>query len=376
MEELAEIVYQPAVARLLSRALSSGKIHSAYLFTGPEGSGKWNTAVSFAASIISRRWKTPIEQEACARKVQRLIHPDLHIVFPMPSPKNDDENMELVCFFRQSKSDDPFAPVEYGRTVNILMDNVRQTRSNLYRTPVEGGDRVALFYQIERMPDTSFDILLKTIEEPPADTTLLLLTDNIRRLPATILSRCQKVRFARVADSFLEQYLVQSRKTGVEDAKVFAQISGGSFTEAYRLSQSDITGQRRKAIDLLDCFTRGNRAESVTKLLSTGDWRNRDEALSFIRLWQSYLRDSLVLSHGLPETSLLNADSRDQVYEMSRRFPDPGAIETCLIGLLEVQKFFYRNISPKLALTRAAWTIADCAGQTRRKASSSLRPSF
>lgn len=353
------IPYQPIASRLLRNALNRGQLHSAYLFSGSEGYGKWNAAVHLAAEVLSLHRETELERQACINRALKLVHPDLHLLFPMPAPKNKTEESELPQYFRQAKVDDPFAPVEYGKAANILVDNVRALKRSLYSTPNEEGYRAVIFQQVERMPETSFDILLKTIEEPPPLTVLILLTDNVRRLPATVASRCQKVRFVPVADSFIEKYLREVKGLPQDEARHFTKISGGSFSEAYRLSQSDISERRELAISLLQVFSTGNKEKSFTDLIESVDMRNRDEALGMVKLWQGFMRDVLVVLEKLPETFLLNSDYKKELETISPHFTSRVSVYKAMAELLETQKLFFRNVPPRLALTQLAWRIND-----------------
>jgi DNA polymerase-3 subunit delta' len=355
------IPYQPTVSRLLTNALKSGRLHSAYMFSGIEGYGKWDAAVTFAAEILSMHWNTESEKRVAARKVHKLIHPDLHLLFPMPSPKNKNEADDLPQFFRQSKVDEPFAPVEYGRVVNILIEKVKELKRALSITPSEGGYRVGIIQQVERAPSTSFDILLKTIEEPPPMTVLILLTDNIRRLPATVVSRCQKVRFVPVASSHIEQYLTGRKGLSQEDAKRYARLSAGSFSEAYRLSQSEISERREIAISLLSVIATGPKSASFEALNEAIDMQNRDEVFAMIKLWQGFLRDILILCEGLPDCYLFNGDYKNDLDRIASHYTDHDAICNSMVGLLETQKLFYRNVPPRLALTELAWQLNELA---------------
>jgi DNA polymerase-3 subunit delta' len=279
----------------------------------------------------------------------------------MPSPKNKSEESELPQYFRQTKADDPFSPVEYGKVTNILIDSVRQFKSAIFRTPSEGGYRVGVFQQVERMPETSFDILLKTIEEPPPLTILILLTDNIRRLPATVRSRCQKVRFVPVAEEHVVRYLTDKKQLSTDEAKSFARLSGGSFSEAYRLSQSDISERREVAISLLGIIATGSMSDGFAAVNEAIDMRNRDEIFATIKLWQGFLRDVLVLKQGLSDEYLMNGDYKDDLAKIEASFSDHKAVDRSITEMLETQKLFYRNVPPRPALTRLAWRLNEVA---------------
>jgi len=357
MHHSLEIQYQPTVERLLKRTLETEKIPSAYLFAGSEGTGKWDSAVRFAAEILASTNAEEPDMAIARNKTRKLIHPDLHLLFPMPSPRNKTEETELPEHFRRSKAEDPFSPVEYGRAANILVDNVRALKRSLYSTSAEGGWKVAIFNQVERMPETSFDILLKTIEEPPSMTLLILLTDNIRRLPKTVLSRCQRVRFRPMPDDFVAQYLTGRHKIPAEQAGGFARLSNGSITEAYKLAHSDFSDRRKGALRILIAIAECDKPEIAEAVENGFDSFNRDEALAVIRIWQSMTRDMAVINDNLDDSLIINIDSATDLRKIAPKFGGMKTLTRALSELLETQKLFYRNVPARLALTRCAWRM-------------------
>ncbi len=367
MQHSLEIPYQDTVERLLKAALEKDRIPSAYLFAGSEGTGKWDAAIRFAAELLASTQPTEIERDISRKKTRKLIHPDLHLLFPMPSPKNKTEETELPEHFRKSKAADSFAPVEYGRAANILMDNVRAVKRSLYSTSAEGGWKVAIFNQVERMPETSFDILLKTIEEPPPMTVLLLLTDNVRRLPRTVISRCQRVRFKPMPKGFVTRYLIDAKGMSPESAAGFARLSNGSITEANRLANSDLSERREGALRVLVTMAEDEKpkiAEAVEYGLNSG---NRDEAMGAVKIWQSMIRDIAIINCGLDtDATVVNSDAVEELRRISPRFKDTLTFVRAMTELLETQKLFYRNVPPRLALTRCSWRISDIVRKRRR----------
>jgi DNA polymerase-3 subunit delta' len=359
MERRVNLSFQPTVSRLLTKAVSGDRLHSAYLFVGEEGFGKWRAAVEFAAQILALGPSAAGEIKNSVDRTRKLTHPDLHLLYPTPSPKNRNERLEFDNHFRNTKREDPLAVVEYDRVANILVENARSTRRALYSTSAERGYRVAVVHEVERMPDTSFDILLKTIEEPPPQTVMILTTSNVNRLPATIISRCQKVRFLPIPDDEIVSYLTTDKGTDAELAHRIAKLSNGSFTEAFRLVSSDIDSRRDQAMGLMKVFVAGNYGKSVSALLDSVNFRNREEALDLIRSWMWLLRDTCMVCEGQPASRLINSDQEDALQELSDRFPDASAIHRAMVELLETKKLFYRNVPSRTALTRFAWSVND-----------------
>jgi DNA polymerase-3 subunit delta' len=285
----------------------------------------------------------------------------------MPSPKNKTEETELPEHFRKSKAADPFAPVEYGRAANILMDNVRAVKRALYSTSAEGGWKVAVFNQVERMPETSFDILLKTIEEPPPQTVLLLLTDNVRRLPRTVISRCQRVRFKPMPEEFVARYLVEAQNMSLDSAASFARLSNGSISEAHRLARSDLTERREGALRVLIAIAEEEKAAIADAVEYGLNSSNRDDAIGAVKIWQSMIRDIAIINCGLDaDDAVLNSDAVDQLRRLSSRFNDTRTLARAMAVLLETQKLFYRNVPPRLALTRCSWLLSDIVRKRKR----------
>ena len=359
MQYSLEIPYQPTVEQLLRRALETGRVPSAYLFAGSEGTGKWDAAIRFAAELLASTHPEGLERDAARNKARKLIHPDLHLLYPMPSPRNKTEETELPEHFRKSKAADSFAPVEYGRAANILVDSVRALKRSLYSTSAEGGWKVAVFNQVERMPETSFDILLKTIEEPPAMTLLILLTDNIRRLPRTVLSRCQRVRFRPIPAEFVTDYLAEKHGIPPEQAAGFARLSNGSITGAFKLANSDFSDRRQGALKVLATIADRDKpdiADAVDNCLNSS---NRDDAIAAVRIWQSMTRDMAIIKDDLGDDLIINSDSTTELKRIASKFDGIKMLSRTLTELLATQKLFYRNVPPRLALTRCAWRMKE-----------------
>jgi DNA polymerase III gamma/tau subunit len=169
MGGLASIDGQPRAVETLRAALASGKLHHAYLFEGPEGAGKVATARALAMALECEA-RDPDGCGECngCHKVDAGTHPDV-LWFDM-TPKG-------------------------------LTERARELLTTLGFRPHEGRARVVIFdpaHGLAPVPERAeaANVLLKTLEEPPADTHFILVTAEPRRLPITVLSRCQRIRFA------------------------------------------------------------------------------------------------------------------------------------------------------------------------------------
>jgi DNA polymerase III delta' subunit len=162
---------QPRAVELLRRALAGGRVAYAYAFVGPTGSGRMTTARAFAQALLCETGKACGTCRGCAL-VARGQHPDLHVLVPTP----------------------PESSPKGARTIRI--GAVRELERQASLRPVLSGRRVFVLDEAERMTDDAPQAFLKFLEEPPPDTVVILVLSGVRAVPATVISRCQIVRFA------------------------------------------------------------------------------------------------------------------------------------------------------------------------------------
>ena len=180
---LPKIVGHEHVFETFRRALGQRRLASTFLFVGPPGIGKWTTALSLAQALLCET-TPPDELQACqtcpgCQQVAAWTHPDLLLV-----QKPDDKN---------------FIPIEL-----FIGDREHRMREGLCHEialkPFRGGRRIAIIDDADYLNQEGANCLLKTLEEPPADSLIILIgTSQQRQLP-TIRSRCQIIRFQPLTD--------------------------------------------------------------------------------------------------------------------------------------------------------------------------------
>jgi DNA polymerase-3 subunit delta' len=226
---------QPRAVALLRRALATGRVAHAYAFIGPAGSGRATTALAFAAALLCERGGCGTCR-TCAQ-VARREHPDLHVIVPTP-PR-----------------DRPKGP----RAIRI--DDIRELERQAALRPARAARKVFILDEAERMTGDSPEAFLKTLEEPPPHTVLIVLLPRALAVPATVLSRCQLVRFQPRDDA--------GSAARAEAAAVLAEVR-----------------------------TRG--AEALARRAQGYD-RDREKAEQFVDGCRLLLRDVLVAGAGAPE---------------------------------------------------------------------------
>ena len=206
-----ELVGQEHIVRTLSNQLSSGRIAHAYLFAGPRGTGKTSTAKLFAKAIN------------CA-------NPD----GCNPCLKCD------ACI--QATADDNMDIIEIDAASNNGVDNIRDIRDKVIFAPTVGKYKVYIIDEVHMLSGGAFNALLKTLEEPPKHAVFILATTEIHKLPATILSRCQRFDFKLISTDVIFDRL-----------KFVLEQSGASFEDnAIDLIAKSASGGMRDALSLAD----------------------------------------------------------------------------------------------------------------------------
>ena len=202
---LERILDQPRAVDLLRRALASDRVAHAYAFVGPAGAGRMSTALAFAAELLG----SPSRQ-----------HPDLHVIVPTPPETNS----------RGARA--------------IRIGAIRELERQASLRPVMARRKVFVLDEAERMTGEAPQAFLKTLEEPPAATVIMLILPRARAVPPTVLSRCQVVRFAPRDDAGAATARAQARELLAE---VRAQGVDGLFRRTDRL-------EREKAEALVDAY--------------------------------------------------------------------------------------------------------------------------
>jgi DNA polymerase-3 subunit delta' len=164
----AAVRHQPQAVEQLRHALSTGHVAHAYAFVGPAGSGRKAAAQAFAAALVSRGSAAGAR---VAERVARGAHPDVHLIEPTPPESNPKGALAL------------------------RVDQIRELERLAALRPLEAPVKVFIVDGADTMTLATPQAFLKTLEEPPARTVIILILARPRAMPPTVLSRCQTVRF-------------------------------------------------------------------------------------------------------------------------------------------------------------------------------------
>ena len=318
----SEILGLDHIKNHLTTSADRGRIPHAQLFVGSHGSGTLAMAVAYARYILCQTAeKKSLESGiACAKSFDKLIHPDLHFCYPSANNKRITSKARALDFLKEWREfllEKPYGSLydwyQYlgidNKQGRISLDDAKDIAQNLSLKSYEGGYKIMIIWHAETMNIRTANYLLKLIEEPPAKTLFLLITDDERQILQTIRSRCQKLNFPPLGENDIKAALISKFNTDGDLAQKIAFQADGSYAKALQILQGNEDEEQFEAwfIDWVRTAfkAKGNKSSIIEllawsdKIAKTGRETQKkflDYCLNFMRqaLLKNYKADSLV----------------------------------------------------------------------------------
>ena len=326
----ASLIGNPKVKENLGRLITSGRIPNSLLFAGPEGVGKKLFAFELARVLIC-------PDRGCGECAvcQRVG------VFDIPKFEKGEETDKVFL----SGHPDVGMVVPFKR--NLRVGAIRALESESYFRPFEAARRVFVIEDAEKMNDSSSNALLKTLEEPPPTTHLILISSRPDSLLQTIRSRCQTIRFSPIPPNEIESFLVEKGKFKGEDAALAARVSGGSIGKALGLDIGWFRTVRGQMLEVLrSAIVSGNISSMLQTSEQINDAKNKDRFEDSIGILETLIRDIFALMKGADRSQIANADIADQLAELSE---SSAALEKWTLEIEELIGSLAVNVNRKVA---------------------------
>lgn len=316
------IVGQDMVIRTLKNQIKNGQIAHAYLFCGPRGTGKTSTAKVFSKAINCENIK---EDGPCG-------------VCDVCESMASGSNMDII---------------EIDAASNNSVDDVRDLREKVKFPPTKGSYKVYIIDEVHMLSQGAFNALLKTLEEPPKHVVFILATTEPHKLPATILSRCQRFDFKRIGQGTIVEWIrsiAQKEGLDIEESALYSiarQAEGGARDALSLLDQSmGLYGKKISNEGILSILGTASQdflfttvddliagrvqglLEAINKLVDNG----KDLSV-FVKDLNGHLRDMLVAKLCDKPSDLIDRESSelDRLINQAQ-----GASETRLVRAVEI----------------------------------------
>ncbi len=355
-----DIIGQETVKQRLRLEVREGRVPHAQLFAGPEGTGALPLAIAYARFLLCTRRG---EEDACGTcpscvKLNKLAHPDLHFVFPVVKRKGGGDTVsdDYIREWRELAISTPYFGMNHwldamgaeNQQAQIFVKESDELVRKLSLKSSEGGYKVVIIWLTEKMKVECANKLLKLLEEPPAQTVFLLVSEEPDRILPTILSRTQRINVPRLEDAEIAEALKVRFGLQDTDAAETARLAEGSYLQALEIIHLSEDTQL-----FFGLFVSLMRLAYQRKVKEMREWSDtvaamgRERQKDFLTYCQRMVRESFVSNFHRKEMNYMNREEEN----FTIRFA-PFINERNVMGitdeLAEAQTHIEQNVNPRM----------------------------
>lgn len=363
-----DIIGQEDAKARLRQELDSGRVAHALMLCGPEGCGALPLAIAFAQELLTRPELTPEKQPAQAgfgffgdspsdnelrqrAMADKLAHPDMHFVFPIYKRTSGKDAYcdDFLNEWREINLTNPYfglaewmeATGAENQQLIIYANESDVILKKLSLKSSQSGYKVMIIWLPEKMNDTCANKILKLLEEPPAQTVFILVSEQLDRVLPTIRSRTQIINLPSLSEEDIESDLVKNHAILPAEAKRIARSSAGSMIAALRT----ITDDEDSAV-FFDLFVRLMRLSYARRVKEMKQWSDqvagmgRERQKNFLQYCQKLIRENFIYNFQRhDELNYMN----EKESEFAVKFA-PFINENNVIGIMDELSLVQRDI--------------------------------
>lgn len=328
--QFEEVVGQESVKLRLLGFVQNGRVSHAQLFFGQEGNGSLALAAAYAQYLLCTDKR---KEDSCGicfscRKSQKLIHPDIHFVYPIALSKEVRLSSDAATEWREAFLINPYLSLtdwfsylsaENKQPVIGVEESIEIIRK-LSITTYEGEFKVMLIWLPEKMNTQAANKLLKILEEPSDKTVFLLVSENEEALLRTIVSRTQLIRIPRLSDEEIKTALMKKNNLSATDARQIAYLADGNYNAALKYV-SDIEIRKYHLTTFREWIKMCFRAEVAAVLNWVEDMakQGRENQKVFLSYSMNILRECLAVMYAEKKIIRASEEELDFVQKLSTR---------------------------------------------------------
>lgn len=333
---LNQLTGNQRVKELLRRMLESRRVPGALLFSGEEGVGKKLFALELAKAINCR---SPKGVEACGKCAICVRSSRINF----PASDNPDDLKKIFW------TDHPDVGLVQPPTRTFHVVQMRAIEREANYRPFEGVARFFLIDEADKLNDASANALLKTLEEPPPTSHIILITSRPAVLLPTIRSRCQAIRFAPLRPEEIEEHLTQNKLATGAEMRLRARSAAGSIGRAVAGDVQIYQAQREAMLSILNALAlTGDRTQLLRASEGLNEASHKGEYEARLDLLQTLIRDAWMIFLGVRKEQLVNEDILPQLTKVAARI-NSQRVTRWLSEIEELREQLTVNINRKVA---------------------------
>ena len=321
-----QVIGQTRAVSLLQHSLESGTLAHAYLFVGPAHIGKMTLAINLAQALNCEASGRPCLECASCQKIDAGSHADVRTI---GLTRNEDAAEAKL----------------------IGIDQIKEMQHSANLPPFEGKHKVFIIDNAELLSIEAANCLLKTLEEPVEKITFILLTINEKLLPATVVSRCQRLELPPLSIAEEASALIDRWGIEPERAKLLAGLSHGCPGWALTAHGDEkLLQQHHEGLDRLFSILKADYEERFAYVaqLATRFSQSRGAVYDILDLWLDYWRDLMLVKLGCHDM-ITNVDRKDELVEVARGYR-LDQIKAFIESIGSATEQLRQNVNTRLAL--------------------------
>jgi DNA polymerase-3 subunit delta' len=333
---LASLIGNSRVRDALLRAIGRDRLPHALLFAGPDGVGKRTFALELAKALVCRA----------------------------PAPDGDACDACESCM-RVASGEHPDVRVFLPDGVFFKIAQMRELAREMQYQPFEGRRRLMIVDGAHLMRDEAANAILKTLEEPPPTSTVVLVTDQPYALLATIRSRCQTLRFAPLEPAEIERYLAANFRRPTDETRLLARVAAGRIGRALATDLSVYRERRKEMLGLVELLVGPSdrvRLMKAAQYLADVGKKDRAEFDARLDLFVGLCRDLYGLTLGEPADSIANADITLKLGQLAEGLA-PERVARWVEAIDRFRAELRQNVNRQLALEAMFLRFASVNGE-------------
>ena len=343
----SSLVGNQRVKDVLRRMLEMGRVPGSLLFTGEDGVGKKLFALEIAKALNCR---APVGVEACDRcsscvRISKSRFPDY---------SDEKDRKERLIW-----SDHP--DVALARPYNRLLriKPMREIEQEANFRPYEGKARIFIIEEADKLNPFSSNAILKTLEEPPTTSHLILITARPASLLPTLRSRCQMIQFAPLSSEEIESHLLSDKQFSKSDARLLSRIARGSLGRALQTNLETYREQRDSMLRVVNALTLSpDRVQLLRASEEMNDAKRKEEYEPRLDVLSTLIHDVWMLELDAPGEQIVNEDLRAQLAKIATQ-TDSRHVSRWLSQIETHRRGLDVNINRKVATDALFLSMAE-----------------
>ena len=360
----------------LINAVNKNLVAHAQLFFGSQGSPNLTLALAFI-SFLNCNHKT--SNDSCGecpscKKIDKMIHPDLHFIFPVAPTTKINKNVISDLFIKEWRNfilKDPYQNVNdwfnfYGfenKSPNISKDESRNLIKKLTLKPFESENKIVLIWLPEHLHIYTSNALLKILEDPPAKTFFFLITNDYNRLLKTILSRVQMFKIRNFSDEELTKEILKKDTIAESELSKVILTSDGNLNQAKKI----INSSNEDFLSVFKIWMRNCYSSDYAKIQLDLEWFNNQTRINkkaFLIYSLNLIRESFVVKINSSLSRIVDEES-EFIKNFSKSLNEEKT-EKVTLELNDAIRFLERNANPKIIFLDLSIEIVNVFNETKQ----------